>query len=145
MKIELQSPFLEYKSGYLVQNKEPRNLIVLIRKDNTKTSISFARYLMSCHLNRFLEKYEHVDHIDGNKLNDTIENLQILSQLENNRKYLIQNNKIEKIIELICPICKSVFHRKSHNVQFKINEGKIPTCSKKCGGIMSHLSKQKNF
>lgn len=67
MKIDLQFPFTEdYKAAYVNINKEPRRVCLLVRKNNNKTSISYARYLMSCHLNKFLSKNEHVDHIDAN-------------------------------------------------------------------------------
>lgn len=141
MKIELKSPFiLEFKAAYLNINKEPRRVVLLVRKDNTKTSMSYARYLMCCHLNRFLKKEEHVDHIDNNKLNDCIENLQILSAKENNiKKNSNLGIKLEEDIELNCPICGIKFIRPARNIKFKIKNGKNPTCSRKCGGIYSHL------
>ena len=40
------------------------------------------RYLMSQHLNRSLNRNEHVHHINGNKLDNRIENLIILSPSE---------------------------------------------------------------
>lgn len=140
MKIKLESPFIkDFKSVYLLQNKEPRNLVLLVRKDNTKTSMSYARYLMSCSLNRFLNKEEHVDHINGNKLNDDINNLQILSPKENNQKKLKQLNIEAKYITLICPICKNVFTKRHHQIATKLKYGKQPCCSRKCGGKKSHL------
>jgi hypothetical protein len=142
MKIALQNPFIEdFKSAYLLQNKEPRNLVLLVRNDNTKTSMSYARYLMSCHLNRFLGKDEHVDHIDGNKLNDTIENLQILSLKENNQKRLNQLNIKAAYITLECPICKKQFTRRQNKVITKLKYGKKPCCSRRCGGIKASLIK----
>lgn len=132
MKIELKNPFLEeYKAAYVVINKEPRRVCILVRKDNSKTSMSYARYLMTCHLNRFLEKHEHVDHIDNDKMNDTIENYQILSQTQNN----IKSKNPRKTAILICPICKKSFVRFHNQISHKNN----PTCSRKCGGIKSHI------
>lgn len=145
MKIKLEYPFTElYKSGYLLQNKEPRRLVLLVRFDNTKTSVSYARYLMSCHLKRFLTLDEQVDHIDNDKLNDTIENLQILTIAENNNNRLDFYNAREKIISFVCPVCNIAFERKNHIVNHKIIKGKIITCSRQCGGIWSHITKQKN-
>lgn len=138
MKIELQSPFKEnYKSGYLNQNKEPRNLVLLVRSDNTKTTVSYARYLMSVKLNRFLEKEEVVDHIDNNKLNDVIENLQIITSKENAIKSVIHLNKQSINIEIECPVCGTKTFKKRKNVLHKIKKGTKPTCSRKCGGVYS--------
>ena len=139
-KIELEYPYSEdYKSGYLNTNKEPRRTLLLVRNDGTQTSTAYARYLMSIHLGRYLEKYEQVDHKDDNKLNDVIDNLQILSQKENNEKRdLFHGIKLAEDIELECPICKINFKRPSRNIKHKLQKGKEPCCSRKCGGIYSH-------
>jgi len=132
MKIELQSPFLEdYKSAYVVTNAEPRRVCILVKKDGSKTSMSYARYLMSCHLNRFLDENEEVDHIDNDKMNDIVSNYQLLSKVNNIRK----SKPLRQITELICPVCGKEFTRFTNRVKSKIN----PTCSRRCGGIKSHL------
>lgn len=139
MKIELDYPFREdYVAGYIITNKEPRQLVLLVRKDKTKTSLSYARYLMSCKLERYLNSDEHVDHIDGNKLNDVIENLQILTPLENNRKRTVETQKEAKYKTFICPICNKEFIRPLHNYTYRPNY--IPTCSRRCGGKKSHMN-----
>lgn len=137
MKIELDELFrTKYKQGYLNINKEPRRLVLLVDFNGNKTTISYARYLYSVHINRFLSSDEHVDHINGDKLDDRIENLQILSQIENNRKSVIQNNK-NRVIEFKCPICGKHFNRRASNFNYRIDF--IPTCSRRCGGIKSHM------
>jgi len=81
MKIELQKPYSDvFKSGYLLTNSEPRRVVCLVGLDGKKTSVSYARYLLSCKIGKFIEPGFHVDHIDGNKLNDSISNLQILTK-----------------------------------------------------------------
>lgn len=143
MKIILQPPFTnDFKSGYLLTNKEPRNLISLIRNDNSQTSISYARYLMSCHLNRYLLKTEHVDHIDNNKMNDVIENLQILSISENNEKSRKHLNITKRYESYICPICKKEFNTPYNRVVFKFSENSNyqPCCSRSCGGKKSQIT-----
>lgn len=139
-KIELMFPFiLDYKAGYLNINKEPRRVVSLIGKDGIRTSLSYARYLMSCHLRRYLNIKEHVDHKDDNKLNDAIDNFQILTQKENNiKKNIYHNIKLAEEIELICPVCNIVFKRPSRNIKNKLLLGKKPCCSRKCGGVNSH-------
>lgn len=64
----------------------PRRQVILMRVNNTVTSMSYARYLMEDNLGRELLPDEHVDHVDNDPLNDVVENLQILSPAENNRK-----------------------------------------------------------
>ena len=133
-KINLDAPYSsDFKQGYINTNKEPRRVVLLVRKDGSKTSTSYARYLMSCYLKRYLKKDEHVDHIDNNKLNDTIDNLQILSPADNNKK----NRHKRTYMTLVCPVCNNSFTKESRQVNHKIKNGNNPTCSRRCGGIKS--------
>lgn len=59
--------------------------------EGTKTTKLLARVVLECHLGRQLTAQETVDHIDGNKLNDSVENLRILSRAENARRSAIGN------------------------------------------------------
>ena len=130
-RIELEYPYnKDFKSGYLNINKEPRRVLLLVRNNGTKTSTAYARYLMAVSVGRYLEKTEHVDHKDNNKLNDVIDNLQILTPKENNIKKNEHLNIKETIHKLICPICNEIFYRTAQ--RFK-NE--MQSCSKKCGYI----------
>ncbi len=139
-KINLEYPFsVDYRVGYLNTNKEPRRVVSLISNEGKRTSVSYARYLMSCELKRYLRKEEQVDHIDNNKLNDNIENLQILSQKENSiKKNMFYGIKLKEDVTLICPVCDVSFSRPARNIDFKLKSGKTPCCSRKCGGINSH-------
>lgn len=143
MKIELKEPFLQdFKAAYVNTSTQNRRVTLLVRKDGSKTSMSYARYLMCCKENRFLNKDEHVDHIDNNGMNDVIENLQILSPKENNdKKVIFYGIKLAEDIELECPICGVSFKRPSRNIKHKLQKGKTPCCSRKCGGKFSNLTK----
>ena len=147
MKIKLEYPFTEdFKAGYLNMNKEPRRVVLLVREDNTKTSLSYARYLMTVYLKRYLKASEHVDHIDNNKLNDVIDNLQILTPRENNiKKNKHLNINKAKDITMNCPVCGKDFSRPSRQVKHKLEKGQTPTCSRSCGGKFSHVTKYKNI
>lgn len=87
MKIILEYPYTSvWKSGYLVTNRENRKNVILFNSDKDRSTTSYARYLMSVKLKRFLTSDEQVDHIDNDKTNDDINNLQVLSVKENQQK-----------------------------------------------------------
>ena len=46
------------------------------------------RWLMEQHLGRKLERWEQVHHIDGNHLNNSLDNLEVLSNADHQRKEL---------------------------------------------------------
>jgi uncharacterized C2H2 Zn-finger protein len=139
MIIILKYPFSEkWKKGYLVTNKEPRRNVILFNSEEDRTTISYARYLMSVYLGRFLMKHEHVDHIDHNRMNDYIENLQILSQKENSKKEAIRKGR--QRAKIMCPICDKIFSiRKGNSQAVPSLKGKISCCGKRCSNILKKM------
>lgn len=97
---------------------------------------SYPRYLVEQVLGRALKEYEHVDHIDGDLTNNAIENLQLLSQKENNRKSIVESGRQASVYYFTCPRCKtesSIPLRRYLSNQ--VNQGKAgPFCSRACAG-----------
>jgi transposase-like protein len=90
---------------------------------------------MSTKLGRLLDKnFETVNHIDNNKINDNINNLQILTNSDNIKK----SSKGRNIKEYTCPVCKSSFKREVRQVIYKKSKYP-PTCSRSCGGKVSYI------
>lgn len=90
MKLDkLEYPFSElYKHGYIIIGPNGRKNVCLADKaSDAVTTISYARYLMSIKLGRFLTREEEVDHIDNDPTNDSIDNLQMLSGEANRNKF----------------------------------------------------------
>ncbi len=143
MKIKLEYPYNEaYRFGYLVTNPENRKNIILYNSCKDRTTVSYSRYLMTIKEKRFLESWEQVDHINEDKTDDRIENLQILSSSENLKKHRHFKGIFgQTMFDFICPICSKEFQltaRQSH----KIN----PTCSKQCGYKKASITfKQRNL
>jgi len=134
--IELEHPWDGCKGYIVFHKKEKRNMLCIIFPDKSRTTTSYARYLMSVKLGRKLDINEQVDHIDEDKTNDDINNLQILSNYDNVQKHLDIKNKRSVMIQLTCPICKITFERSPQRVNFKLKQGKQPTCGKYCGDEM---------
>lgn len=76
------------------------------------------RHIASLTLGRWLVNEEHVHHIDANKLNNTPDNLIVLSPSEHSSIH-----KPDTKSELICPIC---------GIEFLPKEVTIRFCSNKC-------------
>jgi superfamily II DNA helicase RecQ len=128
MVLTTEYPYNEY-NGYLIKNRENRRHICLVHKvTKLKKTISYARYLVSVNEKRILESFEHVDHIDNDKTNDSLSNLQILSQYENNKKYRESSNIFRKKINLKCPNCDIIYEKYKDYLYNK----KFSVCSKKC-------------
>lgn len=119
---------------YININKEPRR-VALLRNSLTKElkSMSYAKYLYTSYYECDIDKGFQVDHINNDKMDDRIENLQILSQSDNIRK----SKKPITFITLVCPVCNTTFEYQKRN----LSSHKDPCCSKRCGGIKSHWKK----
>ncbi len=128
-------PFDKYwVYGPIFNKKDGRNVIILIpREGGKRTSLSYARYLMSIHLKRNLSRDEHVDHIDGNKINDCLENFQILSQGENTRKTMKERKIGKKWLLLKCPQCGKIFYQERNQTHIA-KKGRFTSCSRACSG-----------
>lgn len=149
MRIPLSDYFimLGYKVGYTVKDRDGRMDIHLIKsgRNGGRKCIAYAKYLwMSHHKMNVPERYQ-VDHINNDKTDDRIENLQILTRKANIKKSHIR----AKIITLNCPICNKEFNIEARNLPFR----KDPTCSVACGRVKAsktlkdryHQPKQYNY
>lgn len=115
-------------------NRQDRRFVILKYLDGSQKSMSYARFLLEQKLGRSLTAEETADHIDDNKKNDSIENLQILSLEENIRKYT--KMKPAKLFYFICPVCNEdsvVLYRQYKHNQLSIGRSG-PYCSKHCAG-----------
>lgn len=92
--------FCEANDRWCVGIYEPNKL-------NTKMLL--ARFLMQEHLGRLLKTEEEVDHVDENKYNDVIENLQILTKAQNIAKRNASQIKYTNSVSAICAFCEVEF------------------------------------
>jgi len=139
-KISLDPPYsLDWRFGYLVTNGEGRRTIILFNSNEERTSTSYARYLVSVKEGRYLSKEEHVDHIDNDKTNDCLNNLQILSLKENNKKESERRGRL--MVEMLCPCCSKKFSRRK-GTTFLVNcyKNRLSSCSKECSYSLNSLS-----
>jgi hypothetical protein ORF064 len=126
-------PYNNFYIYIVFHKKEGRRFAVLYPADKSsglkRTTISYARYLMSVKEGRVLEEYEEVDHIDNDKTNDEISNLQILTRSENVRKENATRGL--KMAVLRCPYCGKIFIRERRQTHIA-KGGKRTFCSRTC-------------
>lgn len=118
------------KAVYVVTNPEPRRVCVMVYWDGTKHSMSYAKYLYTSFYCCDIPKGEEIDHINGDKMDDRIENLQKISKEYN----ILKDKEGKKMVERICPVCGTKFIYPKCNLSTHPN----PCCSRRCGGIKSH-------
>jgi hypothetical protein len=131
-------PFTGYLMSEFVDKKSGRYYIGLYPEDKKSglkpTTRSKARYMMSVHLGRVLEKWEQVDHKNGDHTDDRVDNFQILTVGDNNRKCRIEQDTKAIPVDLVCPICSKDFQMAARNYRFHTKRGRIRfSCSRKCG------------
>lgn len=115
------------------KGKDGRLRIALKFDDNSKTTMSYPKYIMEKHLNRYLLNNETIDHIDGNPLNNDISNLRVLDRKEHCKNDVIRNNDVT----VNCSYCGKEFTipgSKLHQRNRKDRHSSGYFCSKECSG-----------
>ena len=79
---------------------------------------------MEQYLGRKLITGEVVHHIDGNKLNNTLSNLQLMTKSTHTTLHKIDPLKH---IDLVCPMCGAHFKRPLHLIK-----NRTPGCNRSC-------------
>ena len=115
---------------YIGINKDPRRVATMYKEDGTTLTMSYAKYLYTSHYKEDVDPFYHIDHINGDKLDDRIENLQKITGTYNRQK---DHNRREMVV-LTCPVCGKDFIFPKKNLSTHPN----PCCSRRCGGIKSH-------
>ena len=120
MVINLEEPYSSlYRKGYLRISKDGRKRVDLFNSNTDRTTISYARYVMCVNLGYVLSKDYEVDHIDRDKNNDDISNLQVLSVEEHRQKNSKEMKTGRAFTELVCNNCGKLFKRESRAVKYR--------------------------
>lgn len=114
--------------GPYTRKKDGRQIVILYDSQSQKRrTVSYPKYLVEKELDRYLDVDETIDHIDGNFINNNLENLRIVPRSEHSRSHVLESMYISKK----CCICGKQFISKDRNRK---------TCgSKSCNGKCAHI------
>lgn len=102
----------------------------MVDKDRNYKCYLYSKYLMSVKMGRVLKEEEQVDHINGDKADDRLSNLEVVTKQENERRW--RNSVKSKWVKLICPICNESFERLEKDVRYKRKHKTKVYCSRAC-------------
>jgi hypothetical protein len=109
-----------------------RKFMSVYYSDGSKGTTLYSRYLMQKHLGRELGRSEQVDHINEDKTDDRIENLQLLTPKQNTSKAAKAKWGVTTV-KFICPGCGKEAESSGNQVRRNRKQGKRgPYCSKAC-------------
>lgn len=116
-------------------------IYAVVREHPGSTKFGYVlehRIVMENSLNRLLGENEVVHHINGNKKDNRIENLEILDHREHVRIHVMDRGR--KCVDLICPNCSIAFTRRYKDTHLA-KEKTSTFCSHKCSSKF-HREKQ---
>jgi len=93
------------------------------------------RIVMENHIGRLLNLNEVVHHKDKNKKNNHISNLELLNYKEHARLHGLEQGK--QMVELKCPSCNTIFHRRKGQTYLVKTKNSYTCCSRSCRGKLS--------
>jgi hypothetical protein len=99
--MESTTPYFGYKIYGPYTRKDGRQHIIAYKSKLDKMTVSYPKYIVEVVIGRYLNPDENVHHIDGNFINNSLDNLQIVDKAEHVRAH---NQKYEEL-DVKCVNC----------------------------------------
>ncbi len=126
--------YKDYKVYGPYTRKDGRQHVCLTTIENgvrVKKTVSYPKYLTEIRTGRYLIGGETIDHLNGDVLDNSDRNLQIVSREHNSSKAA---RRVETC-DVLCVWCKSVTFKPTRSQYEKRSSTKAgPFCSRKCTG-----------
>lgn len=103
-------------------------------KANKHGYVLHHRIVIENHLSRLLMRHEIVHHINGEKKDNRIENLEVHGRSAHSRSHGFQKGR--KMVKLLCPSCKREFIREFRQTHLS-KSSKWTACKPTCRGKFS--------
>jgi len=119
--------------GPYSNSKDGRLRCIIVFPNKERKTISYPKYLIEVHLDRYLEENETIDHIDGNFLNNDLSNLQIIDRQKHSYNDVYRNEDV--IVK--CQYCGKEFKIIGSKIRQRNRLDRHQSgyfCSKQCSG-----------
>lgn len=129
MKLESTKPFEEFLCYKNWHKGLGRWQVCLVHKETrARTTILFSKFIMSVACARRLRHDEQVDHLNGDRTDDSLANLEIVTAAENKARH---SAKIKRtMVACVCHFCGCHFQREKRQVIYKTSRRYY--CQKSC-------------
>lgn len=145
MIIDGKGPYKDCKIYVITNYKQGfRKSACIYKNSKFIKCIGYAKYLVESENNIVIPDGYEVDHIDGDRTNDILINLQIISKEMNNLKQKYETGDFTRYVRLVCPYCGKQFEIEDRNYNIKLIYNKFITCSRSCAGKIS-VNKSRNY
>lgn len=124
-----------WKIEKIVSKGDYQYAVVKEHPNKTKNNyVLLHRVIVENHLGRLLNSDEVVHHINGDKRDNRIENLQVMTNVEH--ALLHSSEKTREVCKLKCPECGKIFYKQKGQTHLS-KKGKSTFCSRSCNGKFS--------
>lgn len=117
----------EYRVYGPYTRKDNRQVVILVNDKQEHKTVSYPKYLVEKFLDRYLDKDDTVDHIDGNFTNNELSNLRVIPRDIHARSH---TKHLEPIVK-VCAVCGKEF--------LTTNGSRIVCDNKSCHGKCAHI------
>ena len=117
--------------GPYTSKQDNRKRIIIITDENSRTTMSYARYLVEQSIGRPLLSDEDVHHKDGDVTNDSLGNLEIINHRDHCRFHAL---KPKHDLETNCIWCEQSFVIPAEKIRDRSRGKTGPFCSRNCSG-----------